>query len=59
MLHLRGFANTALDLLGPLKGVKRFDRMKGCWIRKENMRLAANDITWILLLWCTRHDYAL
>jgi hypothetical protein len=32
---------------GSFSGVKHFDHLQGCWIAKENMRLAVNESTWI------------
>jgi len=59
MLHWWGLANTALDVRGSFRCVKHFDRLQDCWIPKENMRLAVNEGTWILLLQYIRHDGAL
>ena len=59
MLNLWGLAKTVLDIRGSFRGVKYIDHLQGCWIPKENMRLAVNEGTWILLLQYFRHDGAL
>jgi hypothetical protein len=59
MLHWWGLTNTALDVRGTFRGVKHFELLQGCWIPKENMRLAVHEGTWILLLQYIRLDGAL